>query len=185
MRKTAIGLFATEVAASLVLGACSSSSKSSSSTGVATPEASTKISIVPSPDDGTFISVAPAAGSDPRASAVVALLRRHFTDIKEGNFTDYFSLYTPKYRATLGDPAKVAEGYRSTVISDIRLTQLSTLGDGRPAAIVTFTSKQDAADGPDGQTCTRWTKGYFLSTVERKYLIDFPPTTYNTKYVAC
>jgi hypothetical protein len=115
----------------------------------------------------------------------MALLVRHFTDIKERNFGDYFKLYTPKYRATLGDPAKVAEGYRSTEISDVRLTKLSTSGDGRPAATVTFTSKQDAIDGPDEQTCTRWTKGFFLRNVGGKYLIDFPPTTYNIKYVAC
>ena len=184
MRKTAIGLVATGVAASLVLGACSSSSKSSS-TGVATSGSAAKVSAVPSPADGTVISVAPAAASDPRVPAIVALLTRRYTDINERNFDDYWKMYTAEYSATLGDPAKVAEGYRSTMIKNIHLTQLSTLGDGRPAAMVTFTSKQDAADGPDGQTCTNWTVGFFLKNVGGSYLIDKPPSTYNAKYDAC
>jgi hypothetical protein len=184
MRKLAIGLVVTGVAASLVLGACSSSSKSSS-TGVATSGASTKVSSVPPAHTGnSVVSVAAAARSHPRAPAVAALLTRRYTDINERNFDEYWKMYTPKYRATF-NPAQVAAGYRSTKIFDIHLTELSTSGDGRLAATVKFTSNQDAADAPNGQKCTQWTVGFFLKNVGGAYLIDKPPSTYHSKHAAC
>ncbi len=114
----------------------------------------------------------------------MALLTRYITDINERNFADYFTLYTPKVRAAL-DPAQVAAGYRSTEVSGGRLTELSTTGDGRPAATVTFTSTQDAADGPDGQTCTHWKVDFFLEDVGAAYLFGSPPSNYQAEHVAC
>lgn len=158
---------------------------SEADTGVATSPTFTKVSTVPPPYNGnSVVSVAPAAGSDPRAPTVVALLTRYITDINERNFADYFTLYTPKVRAAL-DPAQVAAGYRSTEVSGGRLTELSTTGDGRPAATVTFTSTQDAADGPDGQTCTHWKVDFFLEDVGAAYLFGSPPSNYQAEHVAC
>lgn len=184
MRKIAIGLVITGAAAALVLDACSSSSKSSS-TNIATPGSSAKVSIVPPACTGnSVVSVAPTAVSNPRARAVAAFLTRRYRDINERYFDDYWRMYTPPYRAKF-NPAQVEAGYRSTEICDIRLTQLSTSADGRLAATVMFTSTQDAADGPNGQNCTDWTVGIFLQNVSRAYLIDTPPPSYHAKYVAC
>jgi hypothetical protein len=184
MRKSAIGLVVAGMASSLVLGACSSSSKTLSSatpsvsseaqTGGATAGASTKVTV----------SVVPAVRSDHRAPAVVALLTRRYTDINERNFDDYFAMYTPRYGARF-DPAQVEAGYRSTQVSSVDLTELRTSGDGRLAATVTFTSSQDAADGPDGETCTHWKVSFFLKDVQGKYLIDAPPSNYHAEHAGC
>lgn len=184
MRKISIGLVATGAAASLVLGACSSSSKSPS-TSVATSGASTKVSTVSTPHTGnSVVSVATGARSDPRAGAVAAFLTRRYTDINERNFDDYWKMYTPSYRATFSPP-QVAAGYRSTEIYNIVLIKLSDGGDGRLDATVTFSSTQDAADAPNGQTCTRWTVGFFLKNVGGAHLIDKPPSNYHAEHAAC
>jgi uncharacterized protein YchJ len=189
MRKSVMGLVGTGVAASLVVGGCSSSSKSPSAAAptpsVATSAASTKVCTLTSPNSGSsVVSVAPAARSDRRAGAVEALLTRRFTDIKERNFADYWAMYTPKYRATF-NRAEVEAGYRSSEVCDVHLTELSTSGDGRAAATVTFTSMQDAANGPNGETCTHWKVGFFLKKVGAAYLIDSVPPTYHAKYPPC
>ena len=159
---------------------------SDTDTSVATSPTFTRPSTVPPPYNGnSVVSVAPGAGSDPTAPTVVALLTRYFTDISERNFADYFTLYTTEVRAAL-DQAQVAAGYRSTEVSAGRLTHLSTTGDGRLAATVTFTSMQDAADGPDGQTCTHWKVDFFLENVgAATYLFGAPPSNYQAEHVAC
>jgi hypothetical protein len=184
MRKNAIGLFVMGVAASLVLGACSSSSKSSS-TGVATSGASKKVSTVPPACTGnSVVYVAPTARSDPRARAIAALLTRRYTDINQRNFADYWTLFTPEYRATF-DRVKVADGYKSSDICDVHLTELSTSGDGRTAAKVTFTSTQDAADAPSGRTCTKWTVPFVMKKIGARYLFDSLLPNSHAKSDAC
>jgi tetratricopeptide (TPR) repeat protein len=69
---------------------------SEADTGVATPRTFTKVSKVPPPYNGnSVVSVAPAAGSDPRAPTVVGLLTRYFTDINDRNFADYSRYIRP------------------------------------------------------------------------------------------
>jgi len=184
MRKIAIGFVVTGAAVSLFVGACSSGPKSSS-TRVAASGASTKVSIVPPAHTGnSVVYVAATARSDPRAPAVATFLTRRYTDINERNFDDYWKMYTPTFRATF-DPKQVAAGYRSTEIFDIQLTELGTSADGRVAATVAFTSTQDAADAPNGQSCTHWTVGFFLRTVGGAYLIDKAPSSYHAKHAPC
>jgi len=150
-----------------------------------TPQIVTTAPTTPAPYGGnSVVSVAPAAGSDPRAPTVVTLLTRYFTDINQRNFGDYFTLYAPDVRAEL-DQAQIEAGYGSTQVSSGRLTAIRTAADGRPVATVTFTSTQDAADGPDGQTCTHWTVNFFLENAGRAYLFGSPPSNYQTEHVAC
>jgi hypothetical protein len=184
MCRAPIGIIVALVAASLALGACSSSSKSSSAH-VATSAASTRLSTATSGNTAnSVVSIAPAARSDSRAPAIAAVLTRHYMDINQEDFADYWTMYTPEYRASFNKP-KVEAGYRSSADSHIRLTELSTTVDGRLAATVTFTSTQDAADGPNGQICTDWTVGYFFKKVGLKYLIDTPPNSYHSTHAAC
>jgi hypothetical protein len=184
MRNIGMRVAVVGVAASLVLGACSSGPEASS-TAVATTGSSVAVSTVPPVHAGnSVVSVAPAASTNPHTRAVAALLTRRYTDINERNFDDYWKMLTPQYGATF-NRAEVAAGYRSTDIFDIRLTELRTGEDGRLAATVTFTSNQDAADGPSGQVCTRWTVGFFLTTSGGTYLIDKPPSSYHAKHTAC
>jgi hypothetical protein len=131
----------------------------------------------------SVVSVAPAAGSQATARAVVALLSRYFTDINTGKFADYRLLYSPaKSESSLG---QIAHDYRSTIDTHARLIDLATAADGRPAATVTFTSHQHAVDGPDGQTCTHWQVTFFLEATSNGYLIGTPPADYSAQRTAC
>jgi hypothetical protein len=181
MCRTPIGPIVAGVVASLALGACASSSKPSSAH-VTTSAASTNVSTAHS--GNTVVSIAPAVRSNPKAPTIAALLTRRYTDINQQNFADYWAMYTPVYRASFNQ-AEVAAGYRTSSVSDIRLTKLSTDGDGRLHATVTFTSRQDASDGPNGQTCTHWTVGFFFKKVGTAYLLDTPPNSYSSAHAAC
>ncbi|HEY1324887.1 MAG TPA: hypothetical protein VGF32_31820, partial [Streptosporangiaceae bacterium] len=57
--------------------------------------------------------------------------------------------------------------------------------DGRPAADVTFTSRQQPQDGPGGESCTDWHVMMFLDSKAGTYTIGAPPNGYKAAYQAC
>jgi hypothetical protein len=61
----------------------------------------------------------------------------------------------------------------------------ATAPDGRPAADVTFTSRQQPQDGPDGESCTSWHLTMFFDEHGRSYTIGAPPGDYHAAYQAC
>ncbi|NIK57328.1 hypothetical protein [Kribbella shirazensis] len=107
------------------------------------------------------VAVAPEAAQDPSAADVVELLTAYFTAINNHDYDSYQAQHTRAARAALTRKQFTA-GFGSTIDSEITLLGLSTATDGRLLAQVSFTSTQKAEDGPDGQTCTRWTVGKFL-----------------------
>lgn len=120
------------------------------------------IETTPTPEVGNeLIAVDPAAAQEPTAPDVVRLLTSYFTVINNHDYESYQVLLTPAALATQ-TRKQFTNGFRSTVDSDITLLGLSTATDGRLLAQVSFVSRQNAEDGPDGQTCTRWTVGKFL-----------------------
>ncbi|WP_329002416.1 hypothetical protein OHA18_04780 [Kribbella sp. NBC_00709] len=108
-----------------------------------------------------LIAVAPEAAQDPTAADVVRLLTSYFTAINNHDYDSYQVLLTRAARATQSRK-QFTDGFRSTVDSEITLVGLGTATDGRQLAQVSFVSTQNAEDGPDGQTCTRWTVGKFI-----------------------
>jgi hypothetical protein len=107
------------------------------------------------------VAVAPEAAQNPAAADVVQLLTAYFTAINNHDYDGHQAQLTRAARTNMSRQ-EFEKGYRSTVDSEITLVSLSTATDGRLLAQVSFVSRQDAADGPDGQTCTRWTLGKFL-----------------------
>ncbi len=132
-----------------------------------------------------LVSVAPAAAHDPTtAAAVVDLLSTYFRSINNHDYITYQSQQTPAAQALL-KRSQFAIGFRSTVNSEITLLSITPTADGRLLAKVAFTSNQDAADGPEGQTCTRWTVGKFLKGELPTLLIDKAPKGYKSTHKAC
>lgn len=131
-----------------------------------------------------LVAVAPEAALDPAAAAVVQLLTAHFAAINAHDYAGYQATHTRAARAKLTSKQFTA-GYRSTVNSDITVLGLSTATDGRRLAEVSFTSNQNAADGPEGQTCTHWTVGKFLEGQGTTLLIGKAPTSYKSRHEAC
>jgi hypothetical protein len=115
---------------------------------------------------------------------VVDVLTGYFVSIEQRDFATYRSLFAAPIRTAM-DPGKVARGYRSTRNADVRLVRLDDLGGGRAAAWVDFTSTQAAVDGPDGQTCTRWSIGLFLQPEAGREVIGAPPSGYRATYRPC
>ena len=130
------------------------------------------------------VAVAVTAAQDRRTPAVVDLLTRYFVSINERDFTTYRALFAADVRDDL-DVDQLAEGYRSTYDSNVQLLALTDMPDGRVAARVRFMSSQDAADGPEGLTCTTWDIGLFLQSEQERMVIGAPPEDYRATYRAC
>ena len=108
-----------------------------------------------------LITVTPEAAQDPSAADVVQLLTAYFTAINNHDYDAHQAQLTRAARAAM-TRKQFTSGFRSTVDSEITLTGLSIARDGRLVAEVSFVSRQNAEDGPKGQTCTRWTVGKFF-----------------------
>jgi hypothetical protein len=149
---------------------------------IETPPPSTT---TPSPYAGnSVVTVAPAAANNPVAPTVVRMLTRYFNDINNRDFDDYRLLFAQELHPSL-DPQQLAIGYRSTTDSGAKLASVAVAPDGRPAATVTFTSQQNAADGPDGETCTNWTLTFYLQTEGNATVFGPRPPGYSAQHSAC
>ncbi|RZT19753.1 hypothetical protein EV649_2890 [Kribbella sp. VKM Ac-2569] len=108
-----------------------------------------------------LITVTPEAAQDPAAADVVQLLTAYFTAINNHDYDAHQAQLTRAARAAM-TRKEFTSGFRSTVDSEITLAGLSIARDGRMVAEVSFVSRQNAEDGPERQTCTRWTVGKFF-----------------------
>jgi len=154
-------------------------------TTTAPPSTEAPTPTTPAPYQGnSVVSVGPAAAQHPLARTVVALLTRYFDDINNRDFGDYILLYDQQTRDKF-DVAHIAAGYRSSEDSEGRLVGLGTAADGRTQASVTFTSTQNADDGPDHETCTHWILAFFLQAEGSNYVFGPPPTDYHAQHAVC
>ena len=76
-------------------------------------------------------------------------------------------------------------GFESTRDSDVLITGITTMPGGQPAADVTFTSRQQPQDGPDGESCTNWHVTMYFDGSAGTYTIGAPPNGYKAAYQAC
>jgi hypothetical protein len=129
------------------------------------------------------VAVAPQAADHPATHAVVALLSDYFIAINGRDYGAFRRLHTRAERAKLTQK-QFTTGYRSTHDSEIQLSELGTAADGRLQAVVVFVSTQNSADGPKGQTCTRWTVGKFLELEGSSLRVGKTPPGSST-YTAC
>jgi hypothetical protein len=110
------------------------------------------------------------------------VITEYFRAINDRNYAGYLTAESP-------DNALTAEqfqaGYESTVDSNVLVTSISTAPDGRLAADVTFTSRQQPQDGPDGESCTDWQVTMFFDDAGGNYTIGMPPSYYHATYQAC
>ncbi|GAB2565020.1 hypothetical protein [Kribbella endophytica] len=131
-----------------------------------------------------LVSVAPEASQDPATTAVVELLTTYFAAINNHDYLTYQSQQTPAAQKLLTRPA-FATGFRSTVNSEVNLLSITPTTDGRLLAKLTFTSTQDTADGPQGQTCTQWSVSKYLKGEPPTLLIDKAPKSYKATHKPC
>jgi hypothetical protein len=135
----------------------------------------------PSPSD-TLVSLAPAAAGYPDAAAIQPVITEYFRAINSRDYAAYLTVESPGNALT---EQQFQTGFRSTVDSDVLVTSITTAPDGRPAADVTFTSRQQPQDGPGGESCTNWQVTMFFDANTGTYTIGAPPADYRASYQAC
>jgi hypothetical protein len=127
-------------------------------------------------------SLAPAAALYPGAGAIEAVVNRYFQAINGRDYAAYQATQSPGIAMT--EPQFQA-GFKSTRDSDVLITAISTGPDGNPAADMTFTSRQQPQDGPEGESCTTWRVTMYFDGSAGTYTIGAPPNGYKAAYHAC
>jgi hypothetical protein len=110
----------------------------------------------PTPTTPTY-GIVTVLAEHPSAAAVATMFETWTTGINTRDYGLSFSQYTGRLQQQVGFDA-FASGNRSSQIVDF--TVESVLGDSTLAVLATFTSRQDAQDGFDGQTCSVWRMEY-------------------------
>jgi hypothetical protein len=127
-------------------------------------------------------SLAPAAALYPGASAIEAVVNRYFQAINGHDYAGYQATQSPGIAMTA---SQFQAGFESTRDSDVLITGISTMPGGQPAADVTFTSRQQPQDGPEGESCTTWHVTMYFDGGAGTYTIGAPPNGYKAAYQAC
>jgi hypothetical protein len=180
--------FAMDRASAARLPALVTSSVPASPSGPASPSAPARASRPASPSGpvstppGGLASLAPSAALYPDAGAIQGLIGRYFQAINGHDYAAYQATQSP---GTAMTAAQFQAGFGSTRDSGVLITGITTGPDGRQAADVTFTSRQQPQDGPDGETCTNWWVTMYLDGNGGSYTIGAPPNGYKAAYQAC
>ena len=127
-------------------------------------------------------TLAPAAALYPGAVAIEKVVNRYFQAINGRDYAAYQATQSPGIAMT---ESQFQAGFKSTRDSDVLITGITSGFDGRPAADVTFTSRQQPQDGPEGQSCTNWRVTMYFDGSAGTYTIGAPPNGYKASYQAC
>lgn len=130
----------------------------------------------------SLVSIAPAAAQYPAAGQITPVITEYFQAINERDYAGYLTTESPGNALSA---QQFQTGYESTADSDVLVTSMFTAPDGRPAADVTFTSRQQPQDGPDGESCTSWQVTLFFDFDGANYTIGSPPGYYRASQQAC
>jgi hypothetical protein len=133
------------------------------------------------PPEGV-VSLASVAALRPEAPLIEPVIAAYFRAINRRDYAGYLATQSPGDTLTA---QQFRAGFRSTQDSGVLITSIATAPDGRPAADVTFTSRQQPQDGPDGESCTSWHLTMFFDEHGRSYTIGAPPGDYHAAYQAC
>jgi hypothetical protein len=127
-------------------------------------------------------ALAPAAARYPGATAIQAVISQYFQAINGRDYAAYQATQSPGNAMTA---SQFQAGFASTRDSAVLITGISTGPDGNPAADVTFTSRQQPEDGPEGESCTTWHVTMYFDGSAGTYTIGAPPNGYKAAYQAC
>jgi len=127
-------------------------------------------------------SLAPAAALYPGASAIEKVVNRYFQAINARDYAAYQATQSPGLAMTA---SQFQAGFESTQDSDVLITAITTMPGGQPAADMTFTSRQQPQDGPEGESCTTWHVTMYFDGGAGTYTIGAPPNGYKASYQAC
>lgn len=96
----------------------------------------------------------------PDAPSIALALDRYFESIDSGEYYAAWQSISGDLRGGFRDVDSFAEEYSTTRIRGVTLKLSEMVDETANTADVSFTSTQDSAYGPDGQTCTHWNLRY-------------------------
>lgn len=134
-----------------------------------------------SPANG-LVRLAPAAAQYPDAGSIQSVITEYFQAINSRDYASYLATQSAGMALT---SQQFATGFESTDDSNVIVTNIATAPDGRPEADVTFTSRQQPPDGPNGESCTNWQVRMFFDGNPGTYTIGAPPADYRASYQPC
>ena len=170
------------VSSSLTLSVAPSSAPPTSAQPSSTPPTSAQPSSTPPTTAAGAAVLAPAAARYPGAAAIQAVMSRYFQAINGRDYAAYRATQSPGNAMTA---SQFQAGFGSTQDADVLVTGITTAPGGRPAADVTFTSRQQPQDGPEGESCTNWHVTMYFDGSAGTYTIGAPPNGYKAAYQAC
>ena len=142
-----------------------------------TPSASSGPSDTPQPVPTPTVTVtaAPAVPKAPSKSryvaAITASLNAFFQAINDGSYSRAWHLYSPHLRQKVS-LANMSSADSTTQNSNVVIHSVRRLSSRLAVAFVTFTSTQDPAYGPNGDSADDWTLDYTLKLIDGRWLID-------------
>jgi hypothetical protein len=145
------------------------------------------LSVAPSsapPASAQPSSTPPATAADrySRADAIEAVINRYFQAINGHDYAAYRATQSPGIAMTA---SQFRAGFASTQDSDVLITGITTMPGGQPAADVTFTSRQQPQDGPEGESCTKWHVTMYFDDTAGTWTIGAPPAGYRASHQTC
>ena len=147
-----------------------------------TPPTSARPSSTPPTTAADAAVLAPAAAQYPGAAAIQAVMSRYFQAINGRDYAAYRATQSPGIAMTA---SQFQAGFESTQDADVLVTGITTAPGGRPAADVTFTSRQQPQDGPEGESCTNWHVTMYFDGTAGTWTIGAPPAGYRASYQTC
>jgi hypothetical protein len=100
----------------------------------------------------------------------LAALTTYFDAIDAGDYASAYAQLAPQEQAQSSESA-LASADATSYNYDIAIGTATSNPDGTESVDVEFTSRQSAADGPDGDQCDNWTLTYTMVESGGSWLI--------------
>jgi S1-C subfamily serine protease len=124
----------------------------------------------------------PASGSD--VAGITSTLVTYFDAINTGDYpTGYAQL--DAHAQSQGSEQTFASGDATSYDFNFSLMSVTTQSPGVDVAALDFTSVQDSAHGPNGDTCDNWTLTYTMVNVNGTWLIDSATGQNGVTHTSC
>lgn len=118
------------------------------------------------------ITIASGLADAPGASGVAATLGTYFWGINNRQWQTVWQQFTAEGQRRVGSIEQLAVGNATSYDFNVTIHAVAPLDATTLQVFVTFTSTQDAAYGPNGDTCDNWTLDYTFKLVNSSWLID-------------
>jgi serine protease Do len=136
---------------------------------------------------GPSSSAAPAIGSGPAGTTTAGIestLAAYFAAINDGNYAAAYKLLAPSAQSAVSE-RQFASGDSTSYDFNFKLGGITSMPDGNAQVPLSFTSVQDSAYGPNGDTCDNWTLNYTMLNSAGTWLIQSATGQHGSTHTPC